>query len=347
MAMDRSDESATSLYQRLNSPHDRNDTLAFISNYRKDCQLMLHVLQALLHQNDPETRFDRLSIALATAGSEALPVLISSLGSNNSRIRSCALESLSILGPSAHRELSSNASVLIDLLSDPEEDTRELVFQVVGKAGVTSAVPAIIRFLEEDGCSPRMVFAASSALGRFGSNAREATTCLLGLLKRLDLRQAGARGAIIRALGCIGHEASAAIPSLIAILSEPRDSGEAGTQIADWIDAIRSITSIQPQSSVVRRLLANLLTDCEWQVRLAAAESLWRADSGSRVAIQAVIQELNHNDPTVRGEAITALFGFGSAASVAAHDIEKVLADPERNNRQLATELLNRLKRHS
>jgi hypothetical protein len=140
---------------------------------------------------------------------------------------------------------------------------------------------------------------------------------LAAYLSALSKASPAARPEILRALGSFGADGSAAMPALLAALSDP--DAEAKTAAA-W-----SIAQIGPDTAAITAL-ARLMADANPRVRCQAALALVPAGPKALPALPVLIKALGDPLNYVRGPAANAIGAIGPAAKSAVRALAEGLA---------------------
>jgi HEAT repeat protein len=188
-------------------------------------------------------------------------------------------------------------TALINALENPNVRGRETIVEALGYIGSNSAIPLLIRHLQEHpDFSMRMK--AATALGKIGN--RDAVDVLI---VALDDRHEYVRGRAAEALGLLKDD-RAIEPLLIAL--EDRYYGEVRTSAARALGKLGSIRAIEP---LIQMLLAS-----ELAIRGSSAAAL--GDLGSDLAVEPLIKALSDEHPQIRKDAAESLGKIGDERAI-------------------------------
>lgn len=144
----------------------------------------------------------------------AMPILIKGLSSRITEVWQSATYLLRQMGATA-------VPALLEILSDREQDTRQVIAaRVLGQIG-PEAVAAVAGLVKELACEKTHVRqGAAEALAAIGQTAEPAVPALVNLLADWNpqVRQAAAKS-----LARVGHAAGVAVPALIQLLTDRED----------------------------------------------------------------------------------------------------------------------------
>jgi HEAT repeat protein len=157
-------------------------------------------------------------------------------------------------------------------------------------------------------------------LGNIGSQSPLAVPELLRMLK--EDRDTAVRAESARALGRIGEPAASAGRALAAAL--------ANTKGDDHLrgEAARALARVVPKAPSTTEALTEAAEDRSGHVGVAAAESLWRVSGDVGQAVPSLVARLS--DPAVRQAAAQALYRIGTAAEAAVPHLLKAADSKDR-----------------
>ncbi len=202
------------------------------------------------------------------------------------------------------RKGRSVSGLLIEQLDAEQPEVRQAAALGLGRIGDASAVPALLRALDD----PEIAAVVAGALAHLG-DARAYSA----LLNKLGHDDVGVRRAVVAALNSLGHPEK--IPDLARLLRDPSPLvRESAAQTAGYLGSPELVDS-----------LLSCCRDKEESVRRAALEQ-WSWSDDERV-IPTLAEALRHPSPGTRAAAARAL-----AASTLARVLpllEKSLADTD------------------
>jgi HEAT repeat protein len=202
---------------------------------------------------------------LAEGKAEALPMLtILAQGSQPESVRLASAELIGQLGV----EGRSAATVLIDMLNDPEQHIQTLAVKSLAKLApdVPGAVPALVKKFPN--------VEAIRAVSAFKSSAAEAVTQLTELLTHQDV---AVRWNAARTLGKIGEPALSALPAIVKQLGDPEP------QVREH--AAEAIGDIGPKAAAAIPDLVKALKDPDTMVRKDAVRALGQMGPAAKSVI--------------------------------------------------------------
>ena len=237
----------------------------------------------------------------------------------------------------------------------------------LGKAA-QAAVPVLVEYLETSTNQSRS--SAANALGRIGPGAKDAVPALIAALNSDDR---GLRIHSVFALGEMDQAAHQAIPTVTEMLREPDDvvrfvAARALRRIEPQLSQevlpifltlaktkfsensfhpilAREFGKIGPKAKAALPVLATWLTNSRAALRVAAAEGLWRIDSGQADRVVPVLAaSLKEEFSPVRREAVVLLGDLGIAAKAAVPALKECLNDEDQEIRAAAAEALKRIE---
>jgi HEAT repeat protein len=188
---------------------------------------------------------------------------------------------------------------LIAALKDNSAGVRAAAVGSLGKLipGSDSMVPVFLSMMESD------EFVVRKAIVAALRSARPTPALVPVLVVSLQRPDRQVRFEVARLLGAIAAQAEAAVPSLIALLSEPRDQQMSQTRVSatEWDPACRAAIAlgrIAPSEQGIAALTAMLSSSSPEQPgnperRLCAAEALGRIGPRAVTAAPALIAALN------------------------------------------------------
>ncbi len=258
--------------------------------------------------------------------------------------RRAAAKAIQAFGPDAAPAVPG----LVEMLDDRSEDFRLLVGETLGALGPTAreAVPSLIQSLK--GKTARTPEVVIKVLGQIGPDAKEAVPVLATALSDPKLRREA-----LEALFAIGPAAKEAIPAMRRAIRDTVDESPfSGVVVQGWerlgedavplilefldekepVSLFQSATAlgkIGPPAKQTVPLLIRALKHSDRDVRIAAAQALWRIEKST--AGVPVLAELLHEDlkdrdtPQLVKSAATVLGEMGPAAKPALPALEKVL----------------------
>jgi HEAT repeat protein len=235
---------------------------------RGDGRAAVRALAVALTDSRPGVRV-AAAVALGTAAAASAPevdALAVALGDRSVEVRSAAARALGAVGSS--HTLFPPEALIAALEADPSDDVRAEAAAALGQflTGRDAATLALLRALGAD--VPRVRAACDSALARlrsFRSFAKEGRTAAIvpALIEALANRERRVRYHAAAALGEIGPEAEAAVPALVAMLSEPIDPEMDATRDDPpyWDlggEAARALGGVAPGTPAAAQVIAAL-----------------------------------------------------------------------------------------
>ena len=260
----------------------------------------------------------------------AIPVLLESLQSKNSRVRSAAIHALADLRSGDERVTPA----LIAALKDPDTTISHVAVSALADLGET-AVPALSAALAK----PESRGLAALALAHIGPKAKAAVPALVAAL---DDPTAHVRREVLTALAAIGPAAgrAAAAPVAKRLETDPdlrvRQSaafalGQFGLQPPS-VAALRKAARSDHQNLAVTAALSLALLDPN-------------TDQTVRLVLPVLIAGLKAERSALRIEAAHGLAALGQRASDAILALNEALVDEDVDVRQAAADALERIRR--
>jgi HEAT repeat protein len=364
------DKEVRALVLALDDPLARFDALTMYA-YTQPNPVLFEPIRKLCDAKEPGVRWAAAQ-SLAYYGAKATPTLARMLNDRNSR--DGAVEVVGAVRSNPGPVIGA----LINLLTDPERDTRLKAEQALGWLGekASDAIAPLTKMLKEDPDSDVRQTAAwalrqtgekaiaplTTALAAPNSNVRRCAADALGemgpkaesaiepLMKLLDDPSMNTRQAAAVAIGHLGPKAQTAVGPLIVLLKQTNPHSEARFYVGEALGNIGE-ASLEP--------LITLLTDPEPGKRLAAAEAMNHvlvrtagspgdvkseiAAEKSAKAIEPLIALLGDTDPRTRRAAAEALWFFGDKADEAAKPLLKLLGEDDSNVRNAAAKTLGHI----
>lgn len=267
--------------------------------------------------------FCRTALALSgvpEAADEAAAILTRRAVFGDSYQRSRAVEALGVLG--APRGAAVLAAKLCDGRYGPDHRAAKALKALGPRAA--PAVPAIIERM-------KLGDTDTARIGVLASIGPAAVPALRDLLADRSVCAWG-RGDAARELGLMGPAARAAIPELVAALSDP-----------EWLvrsSAAMALPAVWPDPDEVLPLLLPLFDDPEASTRRSAA--LATATFGPRAlrAVPSLARAVSKPDPWVADDAAVALKAIGQAASPAVPGLTTMLSSASKQARARAARAL-------
>jgi HEAT repeat protein len=232
----------------------------------------------------------------AAPGNRIIEALVRQLDAPDSQTRWAAAWALGPYGPGGNQQRPKVVSRLIGLVKDrstclpPDCWILDLLPQIMNATAIRS----------QPGYGPALRLAAMQALGTYGEQAADAVPALMEALRD---ESPAARLMAVEALGGIGPNARPAVPMLIDMLRATRE----------------------PRQRLSRGAPGGMCVSPA-MLRAAAASALGRIKPEGRVAVPALIDELNEGGHVAQA-AIQALGELGGEDPRAAEALRKVLCD--------------------
>jgi HEAT repeat protein len=135
----------------------------------------------------------------------------------------------------------------------------------------------------------------------------------------------------------LGSTASNALPDLIKIYDE-------NISISSRYWAINALGSVGASSSNTIPFLVKAIYNTNMEVRLSCITSLQTIHGTPELSVPALLNTLGDQQGMVRYTSLLALGAFGEDAKPAKTLLTNLVNDPDRNVKQAATALLNKLQ---
>lgn len=298
-------------------------------------------LVGLFTTKDPQVRAGAV-FALGEFGedaNEAVQPLMKILASDSLETAGMAARTLGLIGPAAHPAIP----LLIGRLDSDNLQTLMFTMDALGRFGeeAKAAIPRLLQLAEKQD----QMWGAISALSSMGSDA------VPGLVELYRNGKNGAYSMAARGLMKQGTKAAAAVPVLMADL----DSDSANRTAL----AALTLGCIGESAKVAVPRLTELIHDEEAQVRLRAAEALWRLDRQTKAVLPVMVAELKiwAKEPnallglTTDGQgqsrqqvAAQVLGEIGPAAKEAVPLLQKMLRSSYETQKEAAAKALKRIE---
>jgi HEAT repeat protein len=280
-----------------------------------------------LKDREPEVRLDAAH-ALREGGTlcqGAAPALGAALDDADARVRAAAAGALGAMGPEAVPVLPR----LVEALGDAGGEVRTAAYSAIvaasaSETGVATATLPAFRALVRPlaahldgahGDTPRL---AALVLGRIGPHAAAAVPGLVAALS--DTRSPAEREAAARTLARIGGASAPAVPALIGALGD----GTGPVALA----ALLALGAVGPPARAAVTQLALALSRGPESHRTAAAQALAAIGPAAAPAVRELAEALGASEPPVREAAARALGRIGHAARVALPGLVALFSDP-------------------
>jgi HEAT repeat protein len=255
----------------------------------------ISLLLSLLGDEDSGVRY-RAALALGQLGndsSEVVSSLLSLLGDKESYGHATRIASaLGQLGNNSSEVVSS----LLSLLGDKESAVRDSAASALGKLGNNSSevVSSLLSLIRDKEWNVR--YSAASALGQLGNNSSDVVNNLLSLLGDEEWN---VRCCAASALGQLGNASADVVSSLVSLLGDKK-----------WnvrCDAASALGQLGNTSAEVASSLLSLLDDEEWDARDSAASALGQLGNNSSEVINILLSSLSNPMYFVRARSTAAL----------------------------------------
>ncbi len=304
----------------------------------------VEALIGLLPNKDPQLR-GRAIFALGEFGgdaAEAVPPLIETLRGGSPEAAGLVARTLGLIGPAARPAIP----LLIEKLDSDNQQTLMFSMEALGRFGedADAAIPKLLALAE----TPEAMWGAIHALSTMGTSA---------VPSLVELYRSGRHGQhswAARAFMKQGPKAAAAVPALV----EDLQSESAGSVSL----AALVLGCIGEDAKVAVPRLAELIHDDDAQVRIRAAEALWRLDRRSDEVLPVMVAELENwsRDPNAllgltqdahgqsRQQVAAAVLGeIGPAATHAVPLLQMMLRSSFASQRESAAKALERIAQQS
>jgi HEAT repeat protein len=280
---------------------------------------------------------------------EVLPIFTAALKSDDQRTFATAANALAQLGSSAE-------APLLDATRDASPERRAIALSELGRMGARSAVPTMIKALDDKEEAVRA--AAARALGRVGPAARPAAGRLAELLRSTDTD--GVRANAAAALGHMADRSLVSVDALIASVSDPSAAvSSASIRALSELKAdpqetiplfVRSLSTEHPADAMsalagigapaVPALIPAVKAP---QSRLWAVLVLGEIGPEAKAAVPALAEVLESSPANIRVEILLTLGKIGSAAEAALPQIAPQLTAEQSALRMAATFAVGRI----
>jgi len=285
----------------------------------EDRKLVVPVLRELLKAGQPYERTQAAQLLVQADPDRADEAVAALRGMIQDRqTRQAAVSALAGMGPD-HAAVA--VPILREMLRDADISSRHQAINTLGQLGPAAkdALPELAELLTER----QYGFMVANTLGRIGGDAVPA------LVKALESGDQQTQRAAVQALGQIGPDAAAAVPTLLKMLTAPDRSGS--RQMVQF--------ALQRIGPAVAPELAKLLIAEETAVRRAAAEALQRFGGDARSALPALEKAAADEDLIVRRVAALTAFRAGSRSESVVRVLADGLKSDDVNLRREATQL--------
>jgi HEAT repeat protein len=263
----------------------------------------------------------------------AVPVLIATLADQDARVRWAAIEALGQFG----REARVAVPPLLEALKDSL--TRSIAIDVLGKFGDTArtAVPALILLCQDPDRKVRA--AAAAAIIRIevdGPETAAVRTAVPVFLDGLKSRDEVSRWQAVWCFKWLGSKGRSGIPELVR-LAQSQDA-------STCVGALECLAAIGPAAKAAVSIPRGKLKDPNGEVRIMAAQALWRIEHDTQTAVAVSKEALKDSDRQVRVLAAQLLGEMRAQAKGADLALLEALADPDRSVRWAAASALAGLR---
>lgn len=289
--------------------------------------------------------------------SEALPVLIQSMNSDNRKAQLSAIETIVSLYSEAYpysyfdqAERPSGATmskmglavtaalpVLVTLIKQGDKEQQKKAAFLLRKIG-TGAIPTLAELLRDGQDDIRLL--AVEALTGMRPGPSTVRQHLLIALKDTNLKVRLQAAKFLR--WGAPEDRQLAITVLVEFV-EDADAGARQTAIAA-LGSVKESSRYSPvlikESSRYLPALIKALKDHEPEIRITAIKALVADDKSAQSVVPALVETLTDPDEKVRSEAASALGRAGRLAQAAVPHLSKALEDPDRQVRRQAAEAL-------
>jgi HEAT repeat protein len=207
------------------------------------------------------------------AAAAAVPTLMTTIEDGDPQMPGLVARTLGLIGPAARPAIPR----IISLLQSDNPQTLMFSMEALGRLGefAKAAIPELLDLAEKK----EQMVGAIAALSSMGGDA------LPGLV---DLYRHGTNDQylwVARAFRAQGAHASAAVPTLMADLQSDRSQR---VTTAAW-----TLGCIGDKAKAAVPRLAELIQDSDPQLRVLAAEALWRIDQQTNAVLRVMIGELS------------------------------------------------------
>ena len=288
---DEDDEPQTSLMKCLTdeSAENRLATVRGLDRYKRGLNPWAPILFRILEEDaDPEMQAAYSSTLIQAFNPpaitpELIPLLTSSLGSKNVRIRSHAASLLGFFGEDA----TIAVPALLKVLKEPLD-------------------PRVATLVDPAPMIPDPGSAAASSLGKIAPGTSKGVEVLAALLDAARSGPAERRAWAATSLGGFGTSAQEVVPILIQVIKES-DPSQKLDLVTFAIEALGNIAPDTPAAGQTVEALVPLLKSDYLIVLIKAAEALAKFGSKVEPAIPALRELTSHQFPPVREAAAKAL----------------------------------------
>lgn len=203
-----------------------------------------------------------------------------------------AARTLAKLGARAAVAVPDLVAVLDRLRGTEQEPLQEAIVEALGQMGsaARAALPTLAKSTQRT-IDIDLAIKSSTDLILSASDSQD----ISALTQQLQSRDASLRMRAAKALGDIGPAARAAVPGLVAVLTDP--DGDARRAA---VAALRFVQPNVPPSEALVRAIATDLRDPDANIRLLAARSLGRLGPAAAIAAPDLAALRNDPDPDVR-----------------------------------------------
>lgn len=269
---------------------------------------------------------------LGPAAAPAAPALVGAMEDESSVVRGRAARALSAI---AHEPVAA-PDITVRALLEGVRGSGEALMPDAGLVDALAilgppAVPHVVVALQDGDAGVR--WHAAAALMRLGHAASETTPALLAAMNDAQWPVRNAAG---RALEEV--VVKSAVPALAEALRNP--SAETRYHVA------RALARVGPGAAPATQTLTQILADEDWEVRMEAAWALAAIGPAARDAVPALIVALRDGNTEVRRSAAWSI-GHVGGAQAAASALREALKDPDREVRDAAARVLERIGERS
>jgi HEAT repeat protein len=291
-------------------------------------------VRVMLGDKSAEIRIQAIHILYQSAPRDdrLLSDLMDRLDDSDARVQRQAIDVIRSLGPPGRKALS----VIIGKLGSADPEVRVAAAEMIGSHGqaAAAAVPALSSLLDDP--APKVRTIAVQTLGSMGKAAQPALARVASLLEaeQVEVRQAAAL-----ALGSMDLDAEVVRPHLGRAL---RDSKPEVRRVA-----MRSIQKLGSQGAI---FIPDIILMAEKKENLRSVERMLRRfeRSGPDVrSLPELVEQLKHDQDTVRLLAIKFLGLAGQSARDAIPALERMREDPSAEVRKQALAASEQIKGRS